>query len=590
MLQGNSDANDRPDSRVAGSPGAGWERHGRKLAFAGLLGLALALRTIGLRYGLPYLTYFHDEPQVVLRALRFGTGDVNPHFFGWPGILLFEVAFLSFVLLFAWGRLAGLWRGASDFATAYFVDPTAFYLLARLQSVLTGTWTVWIVQRLGQDAYSAPVGWSAAVGLAVSSLHGHYSHLAHPVIVMTAFTTLGLWAAIRLATQGGRRDLAVAALAIGLGSAAQYHALLLVPVVCVAGVLRGLKQREERGWWWRATLLVVAGGVAIHLMLSPFTLLDHRQFLHDLRFEAVKASGGGVVDPRSALLHFWNGALVPSISLPVLLVAAAGLLVALFRRTAADMLLLLFVVEYAVVMSRSAVVNDRYGLPLLPLALLFAGRALEAAASLLRVRRARSALLCVAMGALSWPSAAKLVETDLAMRGGDTRVIAMRWFEQHVPADARVVIDMHRFLNTSSPPLAENAQRLHERIAEVERGVEGSGASRAYSEMYRQQLAHPRHPAYYLRGTRMGSQVEPMDSVVAQGFTWAIVSSDAVERTASAATADDRSGLRWYAELAGRAALMHEVRAEARTSMGPTIRIYRLPAIPPPRPASGSAR
>ncbi len=110
----------------------------RHLGLAAILLLALAARVVGLGYGLPWLFYFHDEPQVVLRALRLGTGDLNPHFFGWPGILMFYVALLSFIGLFVWGRLTGLWRNAGGFANAYFEDPTAFYVLARLQSVASG--------------------------------------------------------------------------------------------------------------------------------------------------------------------------------------------------------------------------------------------------------------------------------------------------------------------------------------------------------------------------------------------------------------------------------------------------------------------
>src|SRR5262249_37777717 len=98
--------------------------------------------------------YFHDEPQVVLRALRFGTGDLNPHFFIWPGTLLLYLAFFAYGALYLVGALAGWWRGAAGFAGAYFQDPTPFYLLARLESVAFGVWGVWLAWRLGEVAGS----------------------------------------------------------------------------------------------------------------------------------------------------------------------------------------------------------------------------------------------------------------------------------------------------------------------------------------------------------------------------------------------------------------------------------------------------
>src|SRR5262249_58591250 len=126
-----------------------------------------------------------------------GTGDLDPHYFAWPGILLMEVALLSYGALFAFGRLAGWWRGVAQFRDAYFHDPTAFYVLARLQSVVTGVWTVWLVARLGADAYSSTVGGAAALVLAVSALPAHYSHPAPPPLLLTAVLALAVCGPLR---------------------------------------------------------------------------------------------------------------------------------------------------------------------------------------------------------------------------------------------------------------------------------------------------------------------------------------------------------------------------------------------------------
>jgi 4-amino-4-deoxy-L-arabinose transferase-like glycosyltransferase len=547
---------------------------------AALLALAAAARLVGIGYGLPYLTYFHDEPQIVLRALRLGTGDLNPHYFAWPGILLMEVALLSYGALFVCGRLAGWWHGVSQFSDAYFRDPTAFYLLARLQSVLSGVWTVWLVARLGSDAYSSTVGWAAALGLAVSALHAHYSHLAHPVVVTTAFITLALWSAVRIATVGGRRDFWIASLALGLGTAAQYHAALAAAPLVIAAGIRG-RREGALPRWLGLSLIALAGAVALHLVLSPYTLLDWRQFTHDLTFEARKAAG----DPHGhsalgSLTRFARDCMLPSLGLPLALVAGAGVAVALWRRTAADVVLLAFVAEYLVVIGRSAVINDRYGLPLAPVALVLAARALEAGLVAVRDPGTRRAATVALAGLLALPTAISLARTDSAMTLGDTRVSAMRWFESHVPGDSRVVIDMLRFRNTASPPLAENAERLRERLRETASGMEGAGASQAYVVYYQYLLAHPRTPAYYLLSSNMGGDVGPLDSLVARGYSWAVTSSNATDVQELRAAGGDTSGVHWYRELERRATLEHVVSPLPWRLWGPTIRIYRLPATP----------
>ncbi len=558
----------------------------RHWGLAAILLVALVARVVGLGYGLPWLFYFHDEPQVVLRALRLGTGDLNPHFFGWPGILLFYVALLSFIGLFVWGRLTGLWRNAGGFANAYFEDPSAFYVLARLQSVASGVWTVYLTHGLGSTAYSQAVGAGAAIAMAVSALHAHYSHLAHPVIVLTAFVSLGLWACVRLAVDGGAHEFRILAIALGLGTAAQYHAALLAVPLAIAMLLRIAGEPKRMWHWLGAAVLTGLAGIAIHLVLSPFTVLDYKQFLHDLSYEAAKASGGasGPRAPARAILAFIHDALVPSLSMPMFVLAALGTLAAFIRRKPADLVLLSFVGIYFLVMARSGLVNDRYGLPLVMPGLLLAARLVEEVVFRLPARWRRGWYTPVAMALLSLPSALTLVEQDYTMTRGDTRIEGLRWFEANVPFDDRVVIDMHRYRNTATPPLNENVARLEERIAEVRSGVEGSGNSRAYEPFFKYRLEHPRKNAYYLTSTNMGYDARRLDAYVREGYRWAVVSMEARELHEHLASAGDSSHVRYYLDLDRDAKLVAEFKPRRWRSLGPEIRVYRLPDHPSGRP------
>lgn len=548
------------------------------MTLAILLVVAVALRLWGIHYGLPWLFYFHDEPQIVLRALRFGTGDLNPHFFLWPATLLLDLAFLAYVALFAVGRLAGWWTGAADFGAAYFRDPTAFYLLPRLQSVAFGTWTVWLAWELGAAAYAAPVGIAAAAGLAVNALHAHYSHLAHPVTAMTAFTTLGLLAAVRVAAGGRPRDLWLGAVATALGTACQYHAALLGAPLLVAVLRRAsMESGAERRRWITRGLAAAALAGALFLVISPYVLLDYRTFRGDLAWMSAKTTGELTHATRGLLagfVAFVRECLIPSLGMPLTLAASAGALVALWRRRAADLVLLAFVAAYLLVASRAAILNDRYGIPLVVPALLLTARALTEALTALRLdARARSWAVPVVTVLLCAPLLFTLVEMDCTMTRDDTRVEAKRWFESHVPPDARVVIDMQRFWNSGSPPLAENRERTQERLEEIRRGVSGAGHGAAYTQYYEFLLGHPRSPAYYLRSTNMGLATEPLAQYRREGFGWAIVNEDAARETRARG---DPTG--YYTALDREGTLVAEFRPERWRRLGPGIRIYRLTA------------
>ncbi|MGH7730320.1 MAG: ArnT family glycosyltransferase [Candidatus Eiseniibacteriota bacterium] len=548
-----------------------------------VLALALALRLWGVGYGLPWLFYLHDEPQVVLRALRFGTGDLNPHFFIWPGTLLLVLAFLAFACLFLAGRGFGWWTGKEGFAAAYFADPTPFYLLPRLQSVGFGVWTVWLAFGLGRAGWGPAVGLAAALGLAVNALHAHYAHLAHPVTAMTAFVVLGLWAGLKVATDGTWRHLALGALATGLGVACQYHAGLLAVPIGIAVLYRaaGAAGAVRRRWLLQGGAAGVLA-VLVFLAVSPFVVLDHRAFRADLAWITAKAAGGptaGAGDPLSGLVAFVRQCLVPGLGVPLLVAAAAGSAIALATRTRADVLLLAFTAAYLALGSRAGSLNDRYAIPLVVPALVFAARAAGWALARLSASARLSAFgIPLAVLALSAPKALELVETDVTMTRGDTRIDALRWFEAHVPADDRVLIDMSRFWNSASPPLAENRERLTERLAEVEAGVSGGGHGAAYADFFRYRLAHPRAPAYYLRSTGMGDSALTLAAYRGAGFRWAVVSELAVGPAEARARAGDSTAIRYYRALEREAEQVAEFRPERWRRMGPVIRVYRLDA------------
>lgn len=372
-------------------------RAGGVATVAALLGIALLLRLWGIHYGLPWLFYHHDEPQVVLRALRFGTGDLNPHFFIWPGTLLLYLAFLAYAGLYSVGLLAGWWRGAAEFAAAYFQDPSAFYLLARLESVAFGVWGVWLALRLGSAAGSpaaglaaaSPVGGSnaiglaAAAGLALNAVHGHYSHLAHPVTAMTAFTLLGLLCAVRVANGGAPRSLHLGAIAAGLGATAQYHGALLAIPLGVAALYRAAEPSPAGGRRWFGYGLVAAALAAgTFLAVCPYALLDFGAFRGDLAWIAAKTGGdltGNAPAPGGRVVAFVSASLIPALHLPLAIAAALGCALALLRRRRADIVLLAFAAAYLLLAGRSAVYLDRYAMPLLGVALILAAQAVEAA-------------------------------------------------------------------------------------------------------------------------------------------------------------------------------------------------------------------
>src|SRR5437016_4115510 len=75
------------------------------LILGGTLLLGLALRLVGLDFGLP-LQLHPDEHTQVDAALRILGGDLNPHFFRYPGFFIYQLVPLDLLARLAAG-LAG---------------------------------------------------------------------------------------------------------------------------------------------------------------------------------------------------------------------------------------------------------------------------------------------------------------------------------------------------------------------------------------------------------------------------------------------------------------------------------------------------
>jgi 4-amino-4-deoxy-L-arabinose transferase-like glycosyltransferase len=444
-----------------------------------LLGLVLLvaaiLRVVGLRYGLPFGGLLNpDELNVVPRAWRMTHGGgADPHWFQWPTLVLYLQAPFQ----------------------AWHAEPA--YLTARLLTAALGIATVVAAWWVGGLAYGRRGAVLAAVATAVEATHVHYSHAAVTDVPLTLFVTLALGLAL-----SGR--LVSAGLAVGLAAAAKYPgAVALVPLV-VAG-------------WWRWRRLAAALGAAVlgFAAGAPFVLLDFRRAWSDItKVEGYHVHGwlGFEHDPPgpfAVIERLWSG------YGPFLAFAAAGLAVALWRRRRADLVLASFALAYFAFVSVLHSHFDRYTLPLVP-----ALGAVAAAAPLVPL-----ALLALAVP-LVWS-----IRDSYRLTKTDTRVVAQRWIESHLPRGATIAAE------SSTPPLP------------------GFGVTR-------------------LDLPGAGTRPDPHRSLAHVGTDYVLVTGAVADRVLRAADSYPQEA-RFYRELQDRAALVYRLDAGGALT-GPWIRVYHV--------------
>jgi Glycosyltransferase family 87 len=367
---------------------------GPSTALAAILAGAAAVRAVGIQYGLPYDNLLNpDEHNIVLRAWRMvHGGGADPHFFDYPTLLMYvEAPFQA-------------WQGEPSLLTARIV-----VLVLGLGSIAATWW-------LARQAFPSPTaGAVAAAAVAVCTVHVAYSREA----VTDVALTLGIAAALALMVSG---RIELAGVAAGLATGFKYPGLLLVVPLVVAAWGR-----------WRRLALGLVLMAAAFAASSPFVFANAGEAWDDFSRVQRLARDGWLgfehdhATPIAFVDRLWEGLG------PALVIAAAGLVVALVRRGRTDLVLASFVIVYFADLLTIRAHFDRYTLPLIP--------PLAALASRFRALTPVTLLLLVVPLTWSIRHTKELTRTD-------TRVVAARWVAHHVAPGTEIAAD------PSTPPFA----------------------------------------------------------------------------------------------------------------------------------------
>ena len=423
--------------------------------------LAFLLRIYGIGFGLPHLFYW-DEPTVVNRAVRFGSGDLNPHFFAYPALYMY-VLFAVSGLMFLLGRATGHYHSAQDFAAEYFLDPSRVYLSVRLATACVGTLTVWFTFLVGKKYFNERVGLLGALFMAVSVVNGSHSHVAITDVPHVLFIVAACLPLHNVLTRGRPRDYVLSGLLIGLGAATKYLAVLLVPTLLLAAWLSTRRppapldqaaspQNQEPASPSRSPLIPLAFAFAALLagffIGTPFNLLNLRAFLADIQTQQTISQGSG---SGTSYWYYISKALPGDMGAFVYFTAIAGILLLLWKRRSVGALFLTFPFVYFVFIGRYPLGFSRYMLPEGPFLAMLAAFTFnwlyETVRDLLKQEKANpfraawKSVWAFSVMALALPPLWLLLQWDSLMANTpDTRTRALKWVEDNVPAGSAISI------------------------------------------------------------------------------------------------------------------------------------------------------
>ena len=439
------------------------------LALVGVLGLALTLRLIGIRFGLPFV-YNPDEVAIMSRALAFATGDFNPHNFVYPS--------LYFYLLFGWIGLYGLLAliigridSIAGLERQFFIDPTEIFLAGRLLGVVCGVAAVGALYLLVRSLFGHRAAIVAALFLAVAPTAVRDAHYVKHDVPTTLLIILSIMAIVRVWPHPSRvprrsTDLVVAALLCGVATSMHYYAVFLILPLASAVWFR----YEDEGMAARLQALGIAAATSAiaFVACSPFMLTDYRMAIRDVvanrQIVVDRALGENASAFASAgryLTMLWRDA----IGWPIVVLAVVGLRW-LWRLSARLTLALLIFPAVFLAFIGNTVPASRYLNPVLPFIAILAGLAVSSWSSRVKGWQRGVAAVLLALGA-ALPAVVASIQTGLFFRQTDTRTLAEQFIAAHIPSGSTVLVQPYSA--PLRPSRASLIEATNKHLGQVER-------------------------------------------------------------------------------------------------------------------------
>ncbi len=443
------------------APGWGW-------GLGVLLIGAAALSSAGLTADLPYPRLGIERLHVQL-AVKYGSGDLNPHFFIHPPLLsylLFGLYGMAFVI----GRGVGWVHSLAEFERIYFTDPTVFFVIARVFILAVALGGVVCFYLAAKRLFGNPVAWIAALLCAYAPEFVKWSHYALPTILMFGLFMASFYFVAGILRRGRWSDYLAAGVLGGLATAAKYDGALIVFPLVTAHAMAA--RSAGRPWLDRRLLAALMSMGAGFLCGAPYTVLDAGQFLKDwsllnqIAVQGQMTAPGWRIDKPGWLYIVWD-ALPFGWGLPVAMLGLLGIVHALRRRSQPDLVLLSVIAVALAYISRWQVINPRYFIQVFPFMALLGVDWLVGLTSGVRSARARRILVGVGTALLLLVPLKESSAFARQVSGRPLHFEVKQWIEAAIPSGASIV-------SLTDLPLVPNAVSITRQL----RDIEGKGLGR----------------------------------------------------------------------------------------------------------------
>jgi Dolichyl-phosphate-mannose-protein mannosyltransferase len=416
-----------------------------------LLALAVILRLLIVRYGLPQ-EFDPDEDIFVRAALRMiRLGTLDPDWYGQPASPFID----GLAALYAAHGLPGVLSGAIDDVAAVFrdyrADASHVLLVGRMFTSIVGVAVVAAAYALAR-VLRLSTFWAAVAALVVtiSVLMVRYSATIRADMLQILFLLLILLVTARSLSDPRARSFVLAGVFLGLAVTSKYPGLIgVVPIVVAAATLVAERRVRVRDAFLWLVLAAIASVIAA-FVAGPYLFLNMQGALDALiveaRTEHLGATSQGFV---WAVWSYLSQALPEALGVLGTVLGVGGTLAMLADRRARLAALTFW--AYLIFIAALSLWWERWVLPLVPLAALGIGFLLDRTEGLVRARTSLGLggrrLMAARLAVTALLVVPMLIPTIGLVWGrasnDDTRVVAADWVETNIPPGTTLLIETY---------------------------------------------------------------------------------------------------------------------------------------------------
>jgi len=421
------------------------------LMLAGILLLSIIIRVWGITFGLPDI-HHGDEHEVVNHAVRFGSGDLNPHRFQY-GSLFQYILFFFYGLFFLIGYAFGLFSSVNQFALYFIQDPTVFYLIARSFSAVLGTATVGLVYLIGKHIKSEEVGLVAALFLACSYEHVVHSHYCTVDIALTFLCTLAVYQCLMLFQSNSYRRYLLAGFSIGLALATKFNGALFIITLISAHFLKRRNETILSMIFSRKLWLGIAAIFIGHFIACPFFYIDMKLALGEAtELRALHAYSG------FSLLKYLKQLVQHYLGIPLGALCLLGFIQSVISGNRRIMVLVITCTTVICFASLHRYVESKYIVYLFPILAVFGAHLFSVCFGSMKRKYSYMIVLIVLLHPIYL-----IMDWDIQLSQKGLNKQAKEWIEENIPVNAKILLDRHGKkgvkLNNSHENLKHQYQR-----------------------------------------------------------------------------------------------------------------------------------